>query len=347
MDFRIVRVLIAKDVALFFRNRLYAVMTPVALIAYIAIYFVMPSSIDETLEIGFYSEGSVGGALAEGIQTDGLNIVPVESEEMLKEAVIDARYVAGVVVGQGTEHQPKFTLYFASDTLDEMMGSVKMLLSDVLAIGFSTPITVEFTEEVLGPDLIGGQISYRDRLVPMLAVLVILIETFGLATLIAEEVQRRTIVSLLVTPARFRELFTAKAVVGVGLAFVQAVLFLLVVGGLNTEPVIILFALLLGSILVTGVGFLMAALGKDLLSVMAWGVVAMVPLTIPSFEVVFPGTLSSWVEFIPTYYLVDTVHQAANLGAGWSDVASSLLILLGINVLVLWIGVVALQRRLR
>ena len=78
-----------------------------------------------------------------------------------------------------------------------------------------------------------AQIPPRDRLRPLLAVLIVIFETFGLANLISEEVERGTIRALLVTPMTVKDLFIAKGIIGVGLAFIQGVLFLAIVGGMN------------------------------------------------------------------------------------------------------------------
>ena len=43
------------------------------------------------------------------------------------------------------------------------------------------------------------------------------------------------------------------------------------VGGLAEGPAIIILALLLAALLVTGVGFLIASLARDMMSVLAWG----------------------------------------------------------------------------
>ena len=347
MDLRIVGTLVLKDLSLFFRNRFYAFVTPLALVAYVAVYFIMPSSIDETLEIGVYAPGAT--VMFTGIPADGAKIESFESEEALKDAVGGGDYVVGVAMAvlTDTEQKPQVTLYFASDTPDETKDAVKTLLSTISSAQAGATPPIEFTEEILGPDMVGDQIAYRDRLAPMLAIFLILFETFGLATLISEEIERRTIQALLVTLASLRELFTAKAIVGVGLAFIQAGLFMAIVGGMNDESLIVIVALLLGAVLATGIGFLMAALGRDMITVMGWGMAALVPLSIPAFGVMFPGTLSDWVEFVPSYYLVDTVHQVTNLGMGWEDVYGNMLVLLGINVVILLIGVVVLKRRLQ
>jgi ABC-2 type transport system permease protein len=99
--------------------------------------------------------------------------------------------------------------------------------------------------------------------------------------------------------------------------------------------------------MVTGVAFLLGSIGKDLLSVMAWGVLVMIVLFIPALGVAVPGLASSWSQLIPSYHLVDTVYNVTNLGAGWGDVAANLLWLAVWAVVFLWVGVVVLRRRFR
>jgi ABC-2 type transport system permease protein len=243
--------------------------------------------------------------------------------------------------------KPQITLYFASDTPEEIKDAVGVMVRELVYLQIGHPLAIEVSEEILGPDMIGMQIPPRDRLRPLFAVFIIMVETLGLATLISEEVERRTIRALLVTPTTVRELFAAKGAIGVGLAFGQAVLFMAIVGGISSQPLIILTALLLGAVLATGIAFLISSLAKDMMSVMALSIPALIILIIPSLGVLAPGTLTGWVEFIPSYYLVDTVHQVANFGAGWGDVWYNLLVLLGFNLVIVWIGITALRRRFR
>jgi ABC-type multidrug transport system permease subunit len=180
---------------------------------------------------------------------------------------------------------------------------------------------------------------------PLFALALIMFETMGLASLISQEIEQGTAQALLVTPTKVKDLFAAKGLMGVGLAFGQAVFFMAIVGSMSSQPLIILTTLLLGAMLVTGVGFLIASLAKGMMSVMAWGTIALIIFIIPAFGIMFPGTISDWVKAIPSYYLADTVHQAANFGAGWGDVWPSLLILLAFNLVIAWGGIMALRGR--
>lgn len=351
MNLRIVSALISKDFSLFFRKKFFTALTAVALIMYLVIYFVMPSSVNETLELGVYAPVALPAFTQ--IQEEGLEIVIVESEMALKEAVIDGKYVAGVSLPADivqkliSNQKPTINLYFTPDVPVEMKDAVTVIVRELAYVQTGQALSIEVSEKILGPDMTGKPIPPRDRLRPLLAVLILMMETLGLANLISEEVEQRTIQALLVTPMTITDLFVAKGITGTGLAFVQAVLFMAVVGGLSGQPLIILVTLLLGAVLVTGAAFIVASVSKDFMSVLGWGVLTFILLMIPSFSVMFPGTITDWVRVIPSYYLVDTVHRAANFGSGWGDIWPNLLILLGFCLVITWIGITILRRKFR
>jgi ABC-2 type transport system permease protein len=84
-----------------------------------------------------------------------------------------------------------------------------------------------------------------------------------------------------------------------------------------------------------------------MMSVMGWGVLAILILVIPSLNIALPGLVTGWIKLIPSFYLVDTVHQVINFGAGWADVGGNLLILLAFSLAFLALGVLALRRKFR
>ncbi len=350
MRLRAIRALVAKDFTLFFRNRFFALITLLGLVVYVALYFVMPGSVDETLDIGLYAPA--WSPAVDDIQQQGLEIHVAGSEDDLKDGVVAHDYVAGIVLpGDLVEklasgQKPQIDLYFASDTPEETKEAVASLMRDLIYVQTGQPLAVDFSTQVLpGPDMAGQQVPPRDRLRPLFAVLLIVFETYGLATLLTEEIEHRTIQALLVTPVTVKDLFAAKGTTGITLAFGQGALFMAVVGGLNQQPVIVILALLLAALLVTGIGFLIASLAKDMMSVLAWGILALVILVIPSMGTMFPGVITEWVKVIPSYYVVDTVDRVASYGSGWPDIWRNLLILLAFDVAFLLIGMVALRRR--
>ena len=87
MNFGIIKTLVAKDASLYLRNRLFAFLTMLSIVTFIVIYFVMPTSVDEELEIGLYAP--VQPPVLELIQEEeGLAFELVESEEVLIEVIL-------------------------------------------------------------------------------------------------------------------------------------------------------------------------------------------------------------------------------------------------------------------
>jgi ABC-type Na+ efflux pump permease subunit len=344
-----IKALIGKDVSLYFRNRFIAVITVLGIIVYIAFYFLMPESVDETLEIGVYSPLDIPGFTR--VETEGLVLVPVESEDELSAAVVAGNYTAGLslptdflqVLNSG--ETPEIILYVASDVTEEIKDSIAVLVEELAYQAVGQPFPVEINEEIIGDDMIGMQVPPRDRMRPMLAIFLRLFETFGLANLIAEELEKGTVRALLVTPMSVSEMFIGKGLFGIGLAFIQGVVFMAIVGGLNQQPLIILLALLLGAIMTTAVGFFIGSMARDFMSVLAWGMVFFIILVIPAFGVMFPGAVTGWIKFIPSYYLVEMVHDVSSFGAGWGDVWINTIILLAFSLVFFWIGILGIRRK--
>jgi ABC-2 type transport system permease protein len=350
MNLGVIRALVAKDFALFFRNRFYALITALGILVYLIIYFVMPSSVDEELDIGLYAP--VLPPVFELIQEEeGFNIASFDSDEALKEAVTEGAYQAGVSLPAdiiekfALGEKPLVTLYFSANAPDEVTSAVKATVRELAYLQTGQTLAIDISAEILGPDMLGEQIPIRDRLRVLLVMMLIMFEMMGLASLISEEVEQGTIHALLVTPMSARELFTAKLIMGVSLAFIQGVLFMAIIGGLNQQAPIIIIALLLGSAMFTGTGFLVASLARDMLSSMGWGITILLIYAIPSFGIMFPGIITDWAKAIPSYYLADALHQASNFNAGWSENWANILILIGFNIVIIWGGIMALRRR--
>jgi ABC-2 type transport system permease protein len=351
MNLRIIGALVSKDLSLFFRKKGILAITVLGLVFYLIIYFVLPDTVSETLKIGVYGPGLP--PVFEQLPEEGLEVTVVNSEEKLKDNVADGDYIAGIVLPEdllnklNSGDQSEIRLYLTPDAPEEIETAMKTLVNEMAYLITGETLNVDITQEVLGQDLLGTPVPPRDRMRPLLAVMIIFMEMLGLANLLTEEVERRTAQALLVTPATVIDVFTAKSIAGIGLAFVQAVLVMIIVGGMNINPILILVALLLGAVLVTGLSFLISAFAKDFLSVLAWSVPFLVILFIPALGVLIPGAITGWVKIIPSYYLVDTIHRVANYGSGWGDVWGSLMILLGFAAVIIAAGILVLRRKLQ
>ena len=351
MNIDLIGPLVRKDLTLFGRNRFYAFISVLGLVVYVGLFYLMPAVVDEDLELGIVASelpATVRQALAD---EEGLRVIEKDSEDAMRDAMLAGDFDAGLVFPAGWMQQlaegetPQIKILLTTDVPAEFEDLYEVVVKELTFTALGRQLDVESEEVVLGPDLAGAQIPPRERLLPLLAVVVLMLETMGLASLIASEIQERTIRALLVTPLRVEGLFLAKGTTGVFFTFVQVALLMGVTGGYSQNAGIVLLALLLGSVLVTGIGFMIASVARDMMSVMAWGMLALIVLVIPAFGLMVPGSVTGWGRIIPSHYVIDTIYRAANFDVGWGDVAGNLAILLAFSAGILVLGVVTLRRR--
>jgi len=348
MKWSIIGAIVSKDLSLYFRNKFIAVITVLGIAAFLVIYLVMPGTASVT-DVGLYAP-VVPPAFAEE-DNEHIDFVMVDSEAALREAVAGSDYSVGVALPAdimekfARGEKPDVKIYSSPETTEEARELFRNFVKGLAFEQTGQLASFNETEIVLGTDLLGQDIPLRERMRPLFAVMLLMIEMFGLANLITVEVERRTVQGLLVTPMRVRELFAAKGISGIILSFVPAALFMAVVGGLNSQPLVILAAMLLGAIMVTGISFLVASLSNDFMSIIGWVFVVLIIMVIPAVGIMMPGTITGWAKAIPSYYLVLPVHQAAHYGSGWGDVWQYLLALAGFDLAFIGLGIMALRRK--
>ena len=350
MNLSIILTLIKKDLKQYFSNSFFALISLIGLAAYVAIFYLLPKSVEETITLGWYS-AALPVEVSSLFEGENVNLDEYPTEEALKTAVLDGDESVGIALPADFIHKlkvgekPVVTLCLKSDLPDDYRAAYQLLMEEISFMLTGHGMDVESEEVILGKDMAGMQIAPRFRMLPILAVVVLTFESLGLASLITSEVERGTARALLVTRLKPEGLFFSKAITGTSLAFLQAIFLLLVTGGLQKSPGIILLTMLLGSLLVTGLSFLIASLSRDLMSVLAWGILVMIIFIIPAFNVLIPGLASDWIKAIPSYFLVDIIHQVINFNAGWGQMQTNLLLLAAFSVVFLGLGVLALRRR--
>jgi len=351
MSWRTIKTLIAKDFKLFFRNKFFGVMTIFGIIFYLVFYFIMPNAVDETIEIGLYAPQAFS-MFYENIE-EGLIIRNMKTEDELKQAVTGKELHIGISIPEDIQKslisgkKPQIFVYYSSDLSDEIKEMYTILIGEMINQMSGFEIDIDEVEIVLGQDMGGKQIPYRDRMLPLFAVMLLITETLGLANLITSELEDGTIEALLTTPMKVTDLFVGKGVTGVFLAFSPAALLMIITGSLTQNVSLIITSLLLGSIMVTGLAFFIASLSKDMMSVIAWGTLLMIVLFIPAFTVIFPGPVSGWIKVIPSFFLVDILHRAVNFGIGWSGNLNNIMFLIGFNIVFVFLGIITLERKVK
>jgi ABC-2 type transport system permease protein len=156
-------------------------------------------------------------------------------------------------------------------------------------------------------------------------------------------VLQRTVTAVLVTPARVVDFLTAKTIFGTGLALSQGVIVLALVGAFTAQNWwLLLITMLIGAMMFTGVAMVVGSAGKDFLGQLFYAMLFTVPLIIPAFSVLFPGSAAAWVKAMPTFPVLDALVNITIYEAVWSEVwrsfalgAAWVVVLFGAGLLVL------------
>ncbi|MDH3306971.1 MAG: ABC transporter permease [Acidimicrobiia bacterium] len=355
----IVSAIVRKDFQAFYRDRFYLWVSVIGLVAYVAIFWLLPSTVDESITIGATGAGIEQlleqAASAAGAESEGLNVVAFDSRENLITAVEEGDldvalglafpddFFAAVAAGQPTT----VTVIATSGVPDELRTAMDSFVREVaFAIG-GNPLPVDYQEEILGVDRLGDQVSLREKLRPMLAFLVLLIEMLSLAGIVAAEMQTRTVTAVITTPARVSDFLAAKIIFGTLLAFGQTVILLVAIRSLSNQPVLLLTTMLLGALMVTAFALIAGAFGRDFITVIFWSMLFMIPMLIPAFGLLFPGSASLWIRAIPSYGLVETITGTTAYGEGWAEALPNLGLVAAWTVVAYIVGLGILRRKVQ
>jgi ABC-2 type transport system permease protein len=384
---RIIGSIVRKDLKEYARDRLWAFLTVLVLVMVIVLFWILPSDVNESIELGV-SGLDDPGLLAglEAAEAEGLRLVPFPTAGDLEAVVAGdagAWQAEGTVtvIPSGSDRSPPegaeaadvsvgiaFPSDFFADTAagrrtevtvfvdaavpEEIELAVSSLVRELASAvaGDQLPVETADPDEiyvVLGEDRVGRQASLREGFRPLLVFLILLMEMFVMASLIAKEIQDRTVTALLVTPATVADVLAAKSIAGAVNGMGQAVVVLVAIDALGHQPWLILTLMLLGAVMVSGTAMLAGSAGRDFISTLFNGMLYMIPLMIPAFAALFPGTASFWIRVIPSYPLVEGLVEVSTYGAGWSETLPNLAVLAAWCVGLFALGWIVLKRKVQ
>lgn len=278
----------------------------------------------------------------------GLDFPPGFLEGIVAAAAADSQTAAG---GPATSAgpAPAVKVYINSDTPAELEGAMKSMIRELayLVAGRPLPVTEPPQEAmIVGQDRSGAQIPMRDRMRPLLAFFVLMVETFALSSLVAVELLHRTVVAVAATPAKTGQVLLAKLIFGALLAFAQALVLLLATGSFTAgDPLIQLAAVMAGALMFSGIAMLVGSMGKDFMGTLAWTMTVVLPFAVPAIAALFPGSAPAWAGFIPSSSVIHILNVAANYGAGWAETAPHFAVALMWVAALLGLGTWTLSRK--
>jgi len=343
----IVWAIVRKDAREFRRDRLWLVLTTVGLVVFIALFWLLPSSVVETIRVGVYpadladSLNGLGASGAEGGQ--GLEVVSFASPEALRAAVAGEGGADGGASGGNVaaglafpadftaraarDETSDVTLYVGGNVPAEVRGAMESAVREIAAVTAAaaagedpaSAVPVRQRTAVLGTDLAGRQVTPQERMRPLLAYFVLVMESLVLASLIAVEIQRRTVIALMATPARVSDILTAKVLLGTALAFSQAVILLALTRSFGAGWSLLLAGTLLGAVIATGTALLSGSAGKDFIGTLFLGMALLIPLAIPAVTALLPGATATWIKVLPTWGVIEVMVGVTSYGKSWPE----------------------------
>jgi ABC-2 type transport system permease protein len=377
--------IVRKDVKEYSRDRLWLFLSVFVLIVMIVVFWVLPDSVDESIPVGFSGLGDPAALVGlEAAEDEGLRLVPFDSARDLESVVAgdaqawqsngqtvvipddsDAAEPEGankvsVAIGlafpddflaaTAAGRQTTVEVFVDAQAPEEIKTSMSSLVKELAyaVAGNQLPVDTSSPQAVytvLGEDRVGNQVSPRESFRPLLVFLVLLMEMFGMSSLIAREVQSRTVTALLVTPATTGDVLAAKGISGALMGLGQAVILLAAINVLGNEPLLIITLMLLGAVMVSGTAMIAGSVGRDFLTNLFFGFAFMIPLMIPAFTVLFPGTASGWIQALPSYPLVQGLVKVATYGDGWAEALPDVGALFAWCVVLFSIGWMVLKRK--
>jgi ABC-2 type transport system permease protein len=380
----IVGAIVRKDLVEYGRDRLWVFLTSLVLVVVIALFWLLPGDVDESIRLGVSGLDDPVGSLGLAAAEEGLVLVPFASADDLELVVAgeaDAWQAEGgtLVRDRGSDEplpagarevdvaigmafpeafleataageQTRVTVYVDGSVPAEIREAMAGLVRELAFAVAGHPLPVEAPGRVfvvLGEDRAGNPESPREGFRPVFVFMVLMMELLAMAALIAREIQERTVTAVLVTPASVGDVLAAKGIVGALSGLGQAVIVLAAINSLRPHPTLLLTLLLLGSVMVAGTAMLVGSSGRDFMSTLFWGMLYMVPLLIPALAALFPGTASGWIRALPSYPLVRGLLDVQVHGAGWADTLPDLGVLLAWCVALFTAGWLVLRRKVQ
>lgn len=358
----LVLLLLKKDAIAYSRDRLYTILSLAGLVMFIAVFFLMPDSVDESVTVGIHHYDMQELFSDDVLNEEGAQLLMFPDEQSLKRVINNEAEAwrtsdGRLIIRESSESRPSdaqreslnvgiafpesfladtvsgrestVRLYVNHDTPPEIQNAMKSVIREAAfqITGLPLPITEPDAEEViLGVDRMGAQISMRERMRPMLVFFMLMMETFALSSLIAYEITHKTLTALTATPVKLRHVLTAKTLFGTLLAMTQAVVIMAVIGAFTLGTIFpLLLILFVGSVMFTSIGMVVGSLGKDFLENLFLCMACLIPLMVPSFGALIPGSTAPWVRFVPSYGIMKALMDLTAFGYAWTDAVSSII----------------------
>ncbi|MFO8034516.1 MAG: ABC transporter permease [Candidatus Bipolaricaulota bacterium] len=333
-----------KDLALGPRSPffLYTIILPLALT--VLFQFAFGALFAPAPRLALVDEGA-SALTATLTEVEGIELTLLDDADALRRRVEDNDFDAGLVLARGFDEavrgaeRPPLPLFVGGESHASNRFILQATVVDALRelAGNAAPAEVElvtFGEEGLPLSL---------RLVPVIVFYALVMAgIFVPGSSLVEEKEQGTLMAMVVTPTKAREVLMAKWALGLSFASVMSAVTLLFNQALGPRPLEVLLVIVVAAGLTAMLGLLVGVVSKD--SAMLFGLIKGVGLVLfaPALFYLFPDW-PRWIAMLfPLYWIIEPIWQVSVIGEPlsgvWLEVTVALVITAGLLPLIVWLA---------
>ncbi len=324
---------------------IWALVLPVVLSFVLSLIF--GTLFSETPELGIIDEGNSEITAMLG-ESDSVIYKEYDTLSELKQAVENGVVDMGIVLPDGFDNALKrgqkteLTAYVWGESLAKDRIILVVTIADLMREIAGQEAPVEIESIILGDEEI---IPWSDRLLPFIVLMAVFLGgVFLPATSIIDEKEKKTLDALIVTPTSIGDVLITKGLFGVILSIFIGVVVLLLNQAFGSQPLLLVLLLLLGAVMAAEIGLICGVIFKDFTTLFAVWKSGGVLLFGPAVIYMFPQ-IPQWIgRIFPTYYLLEPIVTISQRGGGWPEIATNVFILIGIDVILIGLIILALRK---
>lgn len=331
MSFRRILAIMRKDISSGLGRTFFVMALVVPVVMTLIINLVFGRFFTEKPTLAVVDEGH--SRIVEKIEDlDTVIIGEAKDEKDLREKVKNGDLDGGVVLPKYFDEDldkhklPEVEIYIGGESLASNRMVLASSLAELLRKEVGQKLPIEIIETPLGKAV---DIPIRVKVIPLLILYAIFIGGATLPTvLLVDEVTKKTVSAVTITPASLGELIWAKAIVGFLTSFAMGIAILVMNQIFVGNVWLLIIFMVLGAIFAVEMGLIMGSISKDM--TIAWTYVKLLGMFafMPALLAFFPQ-VPDWVsQIFPTYYLINPIIGITQHAAQFADVWLDALILL-------------------
>lgn len=239
--------------------------------------------------------------------------------------VIPAEFDSQLVAGAPTD----LTRYIWAEAPANDQLTISSAMQQAYQSVAGTPLPVTLDSIQLGE---ADTLTWTQRLLPLLIIATVIMGGMLLpASALVDEKANHTLLGLTVTPTTLLEVYISKAVIGVVISTVMALLVLVINNAFGNDPTLLVGVLVLGSLTASVAGVILGTFVKSVTGLMAVTKALGFVLFLPGLLAIFPD-VPAWIQQIfPTYYIMNPVIEISQHSASLGDVLLDIGVMLALT----------------